>query len=365
MDIDTVVDEYVELTGVGRAVTERGVTRVIDEAHWKPHIQPDTNRPFALVVSMKDEKQQLFVKSQFLVSLFEDVIKRTGMMGMTKGSDGISFLEPYVPLYWCYSHIIQSGSETDHPSEQDIKDLQSLRYWYERWVLPSHNQIRETIHSGFISFGDLWALFRPGDIVYTEDDFDQPELSIVTEARYEVAAPPPPPRPPRHNRPLRHAFPTPAGLPRPLRASSFSVNSWYQSWDPSRKMFVKGLWLTSIMPFDGSRPISDLEAYPVRFFGGGEESKIQTLQRKLEHRGRRWKELFAPSVQHLYHEGPARMESSGIFKNTVMIDDIGYDGQGQRHVRHYTTQRTRHCRLTIMSVSFHRESLLTLRGMLA
>lgn len=334
---DTDSDESVELTGVGRMVTERGMMRVIDEAHWKPDVQPDADRPFALVVSMNNGKQQLFVKSKFLVSLFEDVIKSTGMMGMTKGSEGISFLEPYVPLYWSYNQIIQSGSEKDIPSQQDIKDLQSLRYWYERWVLPSHNQIRETIQSGFIAFSDLWALFRPGEMVYTEDEFDQPELSIVIETRYEFAAMghhPPPPGAYGPNGPHRPLVPPhmQAALPGPPKASSFSVRSWRQAWDAPRQMFMKGLTSTYMMPFDGSRRISDLEAFPVRFFDGGEESQIVTLKKRLEHRGRRWKELLGPSVQHLYHEGPATMENSEIFKNNARVDDIGFDEQG--HVSH-------------------------------
>lgn len=314
----TVGDESAKLTGVGRTVTEGDVMRVIDEAHWKPKIQIDTNRSFALVISTSGEKEQVLVKSPFLASLFEDVIKRTGMMGMTMGSEGISFPEPYVPLYWCYSHIIQSGSEIEHSSEQDIKDLQSLRYWYERWVLPAHDQTRETIHSGFISFDDLWALFRPGETVYTEDNFQQPELSIVTEVSYEFSDPPTPPQ---------------AG---PMKASAFCVSSWYQSWDPSRQMFVRELAMKTITSFEGSRRISDLEEYPVRFFAGGDEGQIETLQQRLEHRGRRWKDLFGPSVQHLYHEGPATTESSGIFKNNRMYDDMRYDGQSEVHVRHDT-----------------------------
>lgn len=351
IDTATSGDESVELTGVGRSVTEGGVTRVIDEAHWKPQIQPDTNRSFALVVSMNAGRQQLFIKSTFLVSLFEDVIKRTGMMGMTKGSEGISFLEPYIPLYWSYSHIIHSGMETKNPSQQDIKDLQSIRYWYERWVLPAHNQIRETIHSGFISFDDLWALYRPGEMLYTQDDFEQPELSIVIEARYEVGHPGPAGFP-GHPGPYDPPFPPQAGLHDPLRASSFSVRSWHQSWDPSRKMFIKTLTLTPMTLFDGSRRISDLGAYPVRFFSGGDESHIETLQQRLEDRGRRWKELFGPSVQHLYHEGPATMEHSGIFKNDAMFDDMGYGGKSETHVGHHKTRRTRHSKLTIIRSAF-------------
>lgn len=342
-DTETIGDEPVELTGVGHVIAERGVMRIIDDAHWKPQVRPDANRSFALLISMIGSKRQLFVKSPFLVLLLEDVIERTGIMGMTKGSEGISILEPYVPLYWSYSHIIHSGSEADHPSQQDIKDLQSLRYWYERWVLPSHNQIRETIHSGVIAFSDLWALFRPGETVYTEDEFEQPELSIVIGTRYEAPSTPT----------TGHTRPHPVGQPKP---SSFNMESWYQAWDPLRHAFVKGLTVTSIMPFDGSLRITDLEVYPVRFFGEGDESQIENLDRKLEHRGRRWKELFGPSVQHLYHEGPATIEKSGLFKNRGMYGETSYDRLGKVHVRHDATRRMRHLRLTIMPISFHRES---------
>lgn len=342
-DIAVVSDEPAELTGVGHKVTEGGVTRVIDEAHWEPHVPPDTNHWFALVVSIHEEKQQLSVKSPFLVSLFEHVITRNGMMGMTKGSEGISFPEPYVPLYWCYSHIIKSGLEADHPSQQDIRDLRSLRYWYERWALPAHNRIRQTIESGFIAFEDSWALFPPGEMVYTEDDFEQPELSIVTESNYEFAgAPPPPPHPYRAAQ---------GQLPDPSKTPPLSVSSWYQGWDPWRQMFVKWLRLSTIMPFDGSRRITDLKGYPVRFFDEGDQSKIETLQQKLEHRGHRWKGLFGPSVQHLYHEGPAKTEMSGVFKSM----DIGYDGHGKIHVSQHSIREIKGSRLTTMLISFRRE----------
>ncbi|KAI7780369.1 hypothetical protein LA080_016093 [Diaporthe eres] len=217
--------EGVVLTGVGRAHMNQGVMRVVDEARWNLHSQQDTNHEFATVLSLFGDKNQSLIKSPFLVSLFEDVTKRTGMTGMTKGSEGISFLESYVPLYWCYSEIIQSGANADHSSQQDIQYLQFLRYWYEKWVLSVHNKVRETIHSGFIAFDDIWALFRPGEMVCSQDGFKQPEMSIVTAMRYQYHPMPPHGRPP---------------VPPP----------------PGAKM-------TPIERFDGSRLIRDLEIYPL------------------------------------------------------------------------------------------------------
>lgn len=312
----------VVLTGVGRADMNQGVMRVVDEARWNFQPQPDANYGFALVLSMLGDKNRLLIKSPFLVSLFEDVTKRTGMMGMTKGSEGISFLEPYGPLYWCYSEIIESGANAKNPSQQDVQDLQSLRYWYEKWALPMHNKIRETTHSGFITFEDMWALFRPGEMVYSQDGFKQPELSIVTAIRYQYEPTRPgfPPDPPR------------LGPSSPSDAILVHVESWCQDWDPSRQMFSKGAKTTSIERFVGSRLIRDLEIYPIRFFAGGNHDDIETLKRSLEKRGHRWKDLISSSVQHLYHEGPAAEEQSGVVRKDQYVDPFVDPGPTYRHV---------------------------------
>lgn len=315
--------EPVVLTGVGRADMSQGVLRVVDEAHWNLHPRPDTNHDFALVLSIVGDKNNLLISSPFLVSLFDDVASRTGMMGMKKGSDGISFLEPYVPLYWCYSEVIQSGANADHPSQQDMKDLQSLQYWYEKWALPVHEKVRETIHSGFIAFEDIWALFRPGEMVYSKDGFEQPELSIVTATRYHYQPMPPPGLPPG---------PLPPGQSGPSNASMVIVESWRQDWDPSRQTFSKGAKMASIERFAGSRLIRDLEIYPIRFFGGGNHDEIEILKRNLEQRGRRWKDLISSSIQHLYHEGPAVEEQSGVLRKEVYVDGPVDPGSRYKHV---------------------------------
>lgn len=311
----------VVLTGVGHVVEKKGVMRIVDEAHCNLS-RPDTYHKFALVISMLGDRKNLQIRSPFLVSLFEDVANRTGMMGTKKGSAGISFLEPYVPLYWCYSEMIQSGVNRDHPSQQENPDLQSLRYWYEKSVLSGHNQVRETIHSGFIAFEDIWALFRPGEMVYSQDGFEQPELSIVTTTRYHSQ-----PMHPPGSRP-----PGSPGPPGPSNASSFLVESWCQDWDPSRQMFSKGAKMTFIERFAGSRLIRDLEMYPIRFFGEGNHDEIETLKRSLEQRGRRWKDLISSSMQHLYHEGPAIEEQSGVLRKDRYIN-IPVDPRSRyRHV---------------------------------
>lgn len=296
------IDRTTELTGAGRKIEEGGMTRVIDEAHWNQPLQQSTSGEFALVSSKGNDKSHLSIESPFLVSLFENIIKKIGIMGTTKGSNSISFPEPCVPLYWCYSEIIQSGSDTDCLKQQDTKDLQSLRYWYEKWALPGHIQLRETIRSGFITFDDLWALYRPGETLCGRDKFEQSELSIVVDVQYRSVQMPP--------SPFREAR-----TPHLPSANRFEMEIWFQDWDLSRRVFVQSSAFKYVTNFAGSRHISSLELYPLRLFGGGDETKIQTLQRNLEQRGRRWEELVGPSAQHLYHEGPAtalRVQTNGF-----------------------------------------------------
>ncbi|KAL1877963.1 hypothetical protein Daus18300_002317 [Diaporthe australafricana] len=303
-----------------------GMMRLIDEAHWKQPPEPASSPEFALVTSNNGGKEQLSIKSPFLLSLFENIIKTNGIMGMTKGSKAISFPEPYVPLYWCYNQIIQSGSDAENLSQQDTKDLQSLRYWYEKWAFVAHNQLRDTIHSGFVTFVDLWALFGRGETLYGLDRFDQVELGKVMDVNY------------LHNQASHGATPDgrmPMGSV-PLY-NSFVIKLWFQDWDPSRQVLVKKLSQKLITPFDGSRRIIDLGVYPLRFFGGGDQTKIETLHRTLERRGRRWKELVGPSAQHLYHEGPAEVMRTemGGFSATNALND--------KHVWPSIIERTR-CR---------------------
>lgn len=283
-DIDETASESRTPTGVGIVIKDdQGNVRTIDEASWTKSPTVPTSK-FALVVSSNAEgDMQLTVQSPFLVSSIMEILPRADSMGVRKQHDSLTFDHPFSPLYWFYDNIFDAASAKGTLNADDSRDLMILRRWYEKNLLVQHVDIRNTINSGYVTWDLLWALYRPNDIVYARDDFQQPRLHIVSSTEY-----------------LRdeESYGYPPRVPR-----NFRLLLLHQDWDSSLEVFkIRGKNLY-INVYTGSRRITDLEFYPLRYCHEGR----QALLTSLEARGRRWKSLVTRPTYKIY-KGPAILE---------------------------------------------------------
>lgn len=275
--IDEAIPGPTVLTGVGIVTKdEKGTHKTIDEAFWDKSPRVSTSK-FALLVSWMDrsDTMQLTVQSKFLVSVIMGILPRTNSMGIRKQHDSLSFDEPFSPLYWFYDEILEAANDLGSLTANNSRDLDILRRWYERSVLAQHVDIRNTINSGHVTFDLLWALYQPTDTVYCRDDFQQPQLRMVSFTGYEASI--------SSSRPRR-----------------FWLTLLHQDWDSSVQGFKVVGERVHINFFAGSRRITDLTVYPLRCYSQG----IKDLLTSLKARGRRWKSLVTrPS--YMVHKGPA------------------------------------------------------------
>lgn len=288
-EIDEAAPVPATLTGVGIITkSKNGISGVTDEAFWNQ--SPTISTPkFALLVYWDLRRkvlQTLTVQSQFLVSIIMKVLPRTDFMGVRKQHAPLSIDWPFSALYWFYDEIIDAASLPEKLKKNDARDLEILRRWYEKNLLSNHVDIRDTIDSGYVTFDVLWALFRPNHTAYTLDDFQQPRIRLVQSTNYD----------PDNVRARNYA-----SSPAHSRLSPrFRIMLLHQDWDPSLQVFkimAEDMFITF---FTGSRRITDLLVYPLRYYHAGR----QDLLNNLEARGRRWKSLVT-KPSYMVHKGPA------------------------------------------------------------
>lgn len=201
--------------------------------------------------------------------------------GIGLDTSEVAFPKPYAPLYFYISDL--RGSTEADPNDPASKDLESFLRFYEKEIQPEHDEIKHMIQQNNIRFDHLWALFRPGDILYGSDEFGEPRLHMLVACSYRDADNYVGPDEPYSIRRFRR----------------LAVDMWSITWDHTTNMFQRRTSTRSIRAFTGSCPISSLPFYPLTFYHNG--NGIEELQTKLEERGRYWKDLVSsrPSC-HLY-----------------------------------------------------------------
>lgn len=309
--IDSAVPGPVKLTGVGiRTIDKDKNPIIIDEAFWR---RPPTAsaRPFTIIVSLDlGHLSDLTIQSRFLVSIIMGLLPRTDSMGVSKQHHSLSVKRPFLPLYWFYESIVEAAGNPDVLSKNDSRDLGILRYWYEKRLLAWHVEIRKTLNSSYVTFDTLWALYKPNDYVFRRDVFQQPRLGIVSSTSYD------------RNYKSRDLSMTRYHVNPP----KFFIVLWHQDWNSTLQVFEVQAERRIIHFFAGSRRVTDLEFYPLRYYREGKQSDINDLLESLEARGRRWKALVS-RPNYMAHKGPA-----------IEMDD--YSSGKHKYVRPYVSYHT-------------------------
>lgn len=285
----------VERTGVTRFYKQSNEDFSTDEGIWQGPLSsrpPPLDRPLSIVRDNRTGKDVLTVRSPFLIDQIMEFVPRPEVLGITKKDHALSFPFPYSILFWYYDKIIETSTQRADQHHQAASDIRALKVWYERWVLPGHNEIRNTIKGGYVTFEHLWALFAPDDIVYQLDSFKQPRLAIVVAVAYRESM----------FEDLGLSLVMPGLKPKPGR---LAIELWHQNYHATTGRFRRQSETLAIDTYTGSRRISDLSVYPLRYFDNGNQESIDGLRSALELRGKRWTEIICLSTTYLVHKGPA------------------------------------------------------------
>lgn len=288
-------------TGIGRLNKKDNV--FIDEAEWEDlEDKTDLSKYFYVVIRKDGQLDKLQILSDYLKKVFRSVVSYFPEVALD--NESISFKYPYAPLFFYMQEMIDFANEDKDP---DVKPeaMTSLRLFYDKWVRQDHEKVRDTLGDGLISFNNLWALFKPGEFVYTIDEFGQPALYMTAASVYRLGA----------EQLISDVFKQLMGFQHPT--GRFVIDVWRIEWDGSTRTFSRKSKTMVINIFSGTRSISSLEIYPLSHYKNGDKEQISQLLSTLRDRGMEWHRLLTEQPSCWFHAGPAKEVYPGLFQMVI------------------------------------------------
>ncbi|KAH0552894.1 hypothetical protein GP486_006905 [Trichoglossum hirsutum] len=265
-------------------VADSSVSMLSDDADAEPHSE------YALVstrVYGPDglyQSTQLEVKSRLIKKALRKVIKF--YPGQPVDTSEVVFNDPPKPLF----HYRKELDDYKHAKADDEtkKHLDLLFKFVDSLIGAQVERFKDLTKLGLISFPLVWMLFKPGDIVFTEKD-GHPQAFMISQIE-----------------------PTRSFIGKAWQLTC--VGTGYDGVN-----FGKVFEFLKINQFEGTREITTLKVYPLKYHP--QESKIR---HQLLERGKRFLELRGR--QHMSYKGMAHILTSR-YKHGFEVDDSGMEGE--------------------------------------
>ncbi|KAI4149468.1 MAG: hypothetical protein LQ340_004613 [Diploschistes diacapsis] len=284
---------------IGRLTYDQTIDQssYVDEADRKSKLQDADNleKRFVLTVGTRDkfgvvkENDEVRILSPFVIRLFKDVIPRYPQV--TYGNTHIAIAKPYEAFYHYFETLKERTKNFAVENGENRNDFEVLEQWYEKDLKPGFEHIRGLIGQGNIRFEHLWAIFRPESLVLTLDKFDEPQLNVVINSRFESTS----------WRPgINHSM------------GVCAVELWFVVWDRSSRSFTRNFRTEEIGGYSGTKQILSLPTYPIAYHSEeiAVRGKAWKLLDYLQWRGKEYQKLVSPQSITMYHKGIARGFSS-------------------------------------------------------
>ncbi|KAK5656929.1 hypothetical protein OQA88_3451 [Cercophora sp. LCS_1] len=305
---------------IGRYVRSRkGMGKeLIDDTQWQRPPDPARDLNYAIVVEERvtydfygnetNRQELLTLVSPALVTAWNKVVRHFPGVGLNGGK--VTLQAPYAPLFFYYDELQKLG-EDDSGENAGLKDdLLHLADFYSRRIKPQHNVIKQDQADNLATFKDLWALFRPGDLVYTLDHFGEPTIHILDATEYRTG-----------NRSHVMNFSI-------TRFPRFTADLWSMTFDRATGLFQRVILTRSIKTFSDARPISSLPFYPLSRYNGD----IEQLRAALQKRGRSWKKLVSEPPSCKFYDGPARQYGIALSDSENLRERMLVDGSASSDI---------------------------------
>lgn len=298
--------ETITYTGIGRPYNKDGKTLIIDEAEWEGLPQQlMVSDQFVLTISGRDQKREsLTIWSKYVQHVFKTQIPFSPDIALDAKS--ISFSEPYAPLYFHFDDLDKYVRQDNNDDNIPFKDdFESLRTFYNKWVKPTHDQVRSSLHESNVRYLHLWAVFQPGELLYAKDEFDEPTLYITGACAFRGAG--------QDSEDIVNVTQilqsmVLANKPR----GRLAIDVWGLKWDGSTRVFSRSIRTLTINEYVGTRNVQSFPFYPLKFYADGDKAAQDQLFKELEDRGYIWKAYVSDRPCCRVHEGPARELAQGF-----------------------------------------------------
>ncbi|KAI9814408.1 MAG: hypothetical protein M1827_003264 [Pycnora praestabilis] len=255
-------------------VTDSAVSIIDDGAEAEPHGEYAIVSTRSYGVDGLYQSTSLEIKSRFIRKALRKVIKY--YPGQQVDAAQVIFNDPPKPLYH-YRTELEDYKHTK-ADEETKKHLDLLFKCVDSLLKGQADQFKDLSKRGTVTFSLTWMLFKPGDIVYTEID-GQPCCYMIAKCE---------------------------------RISCIGTNY-------NGTKFGKSTENLKIYQFEGTRDITSLNVYPLKYHP--QESKIK---HQLIERGNRFFAL--QGRHHMNYKGMADTLTSKT-KNGYNEDDSGMEGE--------------------------------------
>ena len=211
----------------------------------------------------------------------------------------------------------------DNDSDEDAKsdDWNDFRkHFYDAYVGPFHDRVRASLDEANVRFDNLWAVFKPGDMLYTVDSFEEPHLFIIGASTFRGR---------KHGaNDLENIF-SRGGSASAGASERFVIDAWTVTWKGSSKVFSREVKTFTINVFVGTRAVSSFKIYPIKYYKDGDSESQDALLDKLEQRGLKWAQMISQEPVSKHHNGPARELTHSWGRTKVEEERIGVSLHGR------------------------------------
>lgn len=221
----------------------------------------------AMVVS------SIVIQSPLLKPLLENVFE--GYEGITAGLKKVIFTKPFAPFFYRWDRFKRAVAEEEHEITRDHAELLYKILFKE--MEETLTTYQDLLSHGVITYNYLWTLFKPGDILYTKHN-DEDAMMKLQNSEYQ--------------------------------SGGYQLQTKYVDWTGS--YFGYGTKGIELKDFEGTKPIADLDAYPIQF-----NPDAATIEGKLTARGKRFEEL--QGYHYKLYEGFAEVMTTTFNKKRGVV----------------------------------------------
>lgn len=236
---------------------------------------------FVIKIDDDEEPERMILLSPYIRKVFLEVVKF--YPGVDFSLDSIEIFFPYPPLYHYFADM-QKFVENDESEDRNLEDFRVFEWYHTNYLKALYNEVGSFTGLSNVSFEYLWAIFRPGDLLLARDCLGLPSLHVLTIAELVKKQ--------------RENYQRLAGA----ADHELVVKAWSIVWSPSTRTFQRSLWAFVIQQFPGSRAVTSLGVYPLRFEDIATQTKIKE---ELIERGNTWKNLVSKRATCWDYKGAA------------------------------------------------------------
>jgi len=176
-------------------------------------------------------------------------------------------VEPFPCLF---QHMDDIRSEIEALNDESAKlDFKALEYTAAHFTDRWKEAREEDTSGGFVSYSNIWTIFKPGDLVLRKDALGNDWLLVLVDVKEYLEV--------KNNG---------------ARVEYTEFTTWYLGWNAVEGRLERKIVFFRISKYSDRRRIASLPVYPLSYKG----EEVDSFLEKIAERGRKWKSLISCST---------------------------------------------------------------------